>query len=197
MKHSQIIFLTVALLIGGFISLQSQSELRISVGTNANTYPGELMDVDFSSKAGYQFGAELQFGGRIYFQTGLHFESTRSSVELEPTGTSLRDIEISRLRVTAYLGYRLFPYEKLFNVRLFAGPNASILVNRSLDQSLNLDDDDFNSILYGFNAGAGADFGFLFIDMGYMFGLNDVFENSNSNSSNNLFFANVGLRLKF
>ncbi len=197
MKHLQIIFFSVALLLGTWGSLQSQAELRISIGTNASSYPGGLRDVDFSSKAGYQFGADLQIGGRVYFQTGLHFESTRNRVEFEPTGISLRDIEVTRLRVPAYVGYRLFPYGNLINIRLFAGPNASILINRSLDQSLNLDDDDFNSILYGFNTGVGADFGFLFLDLGYMFGLNDVFENNNSNSSNNLFFANVGLRLKF
>lgn len=175
----------------------SQAELRIGVGLNYNSFPSDLEGYSFSSAAGYQFGADIQFGERFYFQTGLHFESVRTQVNDQPSGISVDNFEVNRLRIPAYIGYRFASSESWLNFRIFTGPNASLVVNRSLDNAFDLDDDDFSSVLYGYNVGAGVDLAFLFLDVGYMFGLNDVLEFQDSGSSNNLFFANAGLRLKF
>lgn len=175
----------------------SQAELRIGAGLNYNSFPSDLEGYSFSSSAGYQFGAELQFGDRLFFQTGLHLESLRTEVTRQPTGISVEDFQVNRLRVPAYLGYRFASSKSWLNMRIFTGPNASLVINRSLDEAFSIEDDDFSSVLFGYNVGAGVDLAFLFVDVGYMFGLNDVLELEDSSSSNSLFFLNAGLRLKF
>lgn len=179
------------------LSSFSQAELRIGAGFNASSFPSDLEGYSLSSAMGYQFGAELQFGDRLFFQTGLHFENMKTNIDAQPSGISAENFEVNRLRIPVYLGFRFTTNESWLNGRLFTGPNASLVVNRTLDEAFDLDDDDLSSVLFGYNVGAGVDIAFLFVDVGYMFGLNDVLDLGNSSSSNNLFFVNGGLRLKF
>jgi hypothetical protein len=178
-------------------SLQSQAELRIGGGLNASSFPSTIEGLSLSSATGYQFGADLQFGDRLYFQLGLHIENMKTEINPPPSAISVDDFEINRLRVPVYLGYRFASSKSWLNLRLFTGPNASLVINRQLDGGLGIDKDDFSSVLFGYNVGAGLDIAFIFLDVGYMFGLNDTLEFGDSSSSNNLFFANTGLRLKF
>ncbi|NBB88641.1 MAG: outer membrane beta-barrel protein [Bacteroidetes bacterium] len=191
------IFLSFFLLILFVGTTSSQAELRLSAGLNASSFPSDVGEFNFSSAAGYQFGAELQYGDQFFFQAGLFFEKTSTEIKLPYIGTSSGDLEINRLRVPVYIGYRFASNTSWLNFRLFTGPNASISVNRSISDAFNLGDDEFSSVLFGYNVGGGLDIAFLFVDIGYMFGLNDVLEFEDSSSSNNLFFANAGLRLKF
>ncbi|SRR6056297_761561 len=190
------IFIFFALLLQS-LTLQSQAELRIGGGINTSTFPSDLEGFSFSSATGYQFGADLQFGNRLYFQLGLHIENMKTEVNNQPTGVSVDDFEVNRLRVPVYLGYRFASSKSWLNFRLFTGPNASLVINRELDNAFEIQKDDFSDVLFGYNVGAGIDIAFLFLDVGYMFGLNDTLELEDSSSSNNLFFANAGLRLKF
>src|SRR6056297_1456072 len=194
-----ILFLPCVLLLFALqpMTSNSQAELRIGGGLNYNSFPSDIEGYSFSSAAGYQFGAELQFGDRLYFQTGLHLESLRTEVLDQPGGVSADDIEINRLRIPVYLGYRFASSKSWLNMRIYTGPNASFVINRNLDETFSIEGDDFSSALFGYNVGAGVDLAFLFVDVGYMFGLNDVLEFEDSSSSNNLFFVNAGLRLKF
>ncbi len=194
-----ILFLPCLLLLFALqpMTANSQAELRIGGGLNYNSFPSDIDGYSFSSAAGYQFGAELQFGDRLYFQTGLHLESLRTQVSGQPSGISVDDFEVNRLRIPAYLGYRFASSKSWLNMRIFTGPNASLVINRNLDEAFSIEDDDFSSVLFGYNVGAGIDLAFLFVDVGYMFGLNDVLEIEDSSTSNNLFFVNAGLRLKF
>ncbi len=191
------VFLSFFLLILFATTTSSQAEFRISAGLNASSYPSDVGEFNFSSAAGYQFGAELQFGDQFYFQAGLFFEKTSTEIELESISTSAGDLEINRLRVPVYIGYRFASNTSWLNFRVFTGPNASLSINRSLSDAFNLGDDEFSSTLFGYNVGGGLDIAFLFLDVGYMFGLNDVLEFEDSSTSNNLFFVNAGLRLKF
>lgn len=51
--------------------------------------------------------------------------------------------------------------------------------------------------LFGWNVGAGFDFWIIFIDLGYQFGLSEVFKNLDNASKDNFFYGNAGLRLRF
>lgn len=175
----------------------AQLELRLSGGINSSTYSHDFNDIEFQEGWGYQFGADIQIGNLWYLQTGLFFETLENSIIEGDFSKPVRDIQIERLRAPLYIGHRFFNRSSLINLRIFTGPNASIVVNSRLEESLDLKDDDFNQTLVGWNLGAGLDLAFLFVDAGYMFGLNDAFIGGDSHSSNNLFFANAGIRIKF
>ncbi len=174
-------------------SLSAQFELRILGGINSSTFTTDYMDADFRSGLGYQFGADVLIGDSWYFQPGLLFEFLQNPVYDIDINTRLEDIQVSRLRVPIYIGHRFREQGSFLNLRLFAGVNASLVVDRSIDESLDIEEDDLSDLIYGLNIGGGFDVAFLFIDAGYMFGLNDVFKNAMDSPHNNLFYVNAGI----
>lgn len=177
-----------------FCVAQSQISLRPQIGINFPKLTDEIADGRFKGNAGYQFGVDLQFGGNVYLQPGLNFESTSLSLDDD---SGVGDIRISRINIPVYLGFRIASNEdNTFGLRLFVGPNFAIHVNEDLDESLtfinkgNIKDSQVSGVL-----GAGVDFSILFVDVAYKFGLSDFSENINSDARIDLFFVNVGVRL--
>ena len=195
MKSTNLFAVLCALLLSAHLS--GQLELRLSGGLNSSSFSTNFNDLEFREGWGYQFGADLQIGNLWYLQTGLHFESLENGLIEGEFRLPVKDIQIDRLRAPLYIGHRFFNRSSLLNIRVFTGPNASILVNSRLGESLNLREEDFNRTLIGWNLGAGLDLAFLFVDVGYMFGLSEAFSGKDSSSANQLFYANTGLRIKF
>jgi hypothetical protein len=77
---------------------------------------------------------------------------------------------------------------------VFAGPSAKFVI--SAVQEGGITKDDFNNLLWGINAGAGLDFWILFADLGYEWGLKDVFKNATQSTKNNHFTLNLGVRIR-
>jgi hypothetical protein len=163
-------------------------------GVNSSTYTSDFQDAEFKNGLGYQFGADVLLGESWYFQPGLFFEFLSNPVENIDQNSDIENITVNRLRIPVYIGHRFFEPESLLNFRLFAGLNASLVVNKSVDESLNFEEGDFSNFVYGLNIGGGFDLAIFFVDVGYMFGLNDTFQNGGDSPHNNLFFANLGLR---
>ena len=86
---------------------------------------------------------------------------------------------------------------RLFDIRAFTGPNLSFVVDKNLDDAPLFESDDFKGSVWGWNVGLGFDLTIIFVDVGYTFGLSEVFDNLDSSARNNLFYANAGLRIGF
>ena len=174
-------------------SLSAQISLRPQVGVNSPSLSEDFMIGNWNSSVGYQFGADLQIGTDFYIQAGLNFQTM--SIGIENVG----DIEVSRINLPAFLGIRLMSAEdRQVGLRVFAGPNFALNVNETLDDSFNdiTADNIKNSEISGI-AGAGIDFGILFLDVSYKFGITSFIENIEEDASNDLFLVNAGIRIGF
>lgn len=171
-----------------------QISLRPQVGINAPSISKDVASFKWKGNVGFQFGADLLIGGDIYVQPGVNWES--SSLTLENVG----DVDISRINIPVYLGFRLFEHEnKSFGLRGFVGPNFALTVSEKLDDAITdfSEDNIKNSQVSGL-VGAGLDLSILFVDFGYRFGLTKIFENINDDDAKKHFFvANAGIRIGF
>lgn len=180
-----------------FTLMQAQVILRPQVGINSSSLTGEGEGIDFNDEIGYQVGVDFQFGNQLYIQPGLHFEALNNQAVLTSTPNSQEsDLTINRIRIPLMVGYRINPQEDTptINLRVFTGPNASFTIRKKLD-GFTINGDDFQDIIWGWNAGLGFDFSILFVDLGYTFGLSEIYESQQEAPRNNLFYGNVGLRI--
>ncbi len=192
MKIKLFMLLGIMLLIPSLA--KSQISLRPQVGINAPSLTKDVATFKWKGNVGFQFGADLQIGGTIYIQPGVNWEST--SLTLENVG----DIDISRINIPVYLGFRLFEQESAtFGMRAFVGPNFAITASEKLDDAItDFSKDNIKNSLISGVVGAGLDISILFVDLAYRFGLTDVFENINDdNAKKHFFVANAGIRIGF
>ncbi len=196
-KVNKSVFLfTVLALLPALVA--SQISLRPQAGFNTSTLTRDLDEATFNSEVGFQFGLDLQVGERFYFQPGIFWESAKNELKERIDGDRT-EFSVSRIRLPLMLGYRLLSDDTdgLLDVRLFTGPNAAFAVSKDLKETALLSKGDFKDAVFGWNVGLGVDLAIFFVDVGYMFGLSEVFEGAASDVRNNLFYANAGLRLGF
>jgi len=186
-----------------FSKIEGQVSIRPFVGINSATLTKTFDDVAWQSALGYQAGLDLMFGSRMYFQPGLHWELIRQDfTPTNPIPGFDTKFQASHIRVPLMIGFKTFGKDSggLINFRLYTGPDIAFSVSNSEHAFLgiNLNSDTYNNLHWSWNGGLGFDILFLFLDVGYKFGLSDYFEGSvNNGSRTNVFFANAGIRFDF
>jgi len=186
------IFIALLVLCFSSAALKAQLSLRPQVGINAPSITEDLVNGEWTSDVGYQFGADIQFGGDTYLQAGLNFQTTKLGIK------DVGDIDVSNINIPVVLGFRFSEESKVLGLRLFVGPNFALTVNESLDDAITeINKDNFNDFKISGLAGAGLDLGLFFADVAYNFALNDFIESDNVTAKQNMFIINVGLRLGF
>ncbi len=179
-------------------SANAQFSLRPQLGYNSSTLTKRFEDQNFGTEAGFQFGVDLQIGKQFYFQPGILWESANNQLRDMINGSNT-SFQVNRLRVPLMFGYKLLgpQVSGLIDARIYTGPNASFVINKDLKENSLIRKGDFQNAVYGWNIGAGFDVAIFFVDLGYSFGLSEVFEGMASDARNNLFYANMGLRIGF
>ncbi len=181
------------------VSLSAQVTVRPQIGFNASSITENLPEEVLDGKTAINFGVDVQFGGRFYFQPGLMYETRKADVKPEDRNIASVNLRVNRVRIPALIGYNLTGEpEQFLNIRAFTGPDISFAVNKDVDDNqLSFDEEDIKNFVWGWNVGAGVDIAFLFVDIGYQFGLSNILENVEANPKNNLFYINGGLSLRF
>jgi hypothetical protein len=182
--------------------LSAQIELRPSIGTTYNSIK-DSRDFEHNGKYAFSFGADVMLGGKLYVQPGLHYKGTINT--LKPKDIVIGDeaeVKVSRLEIPLIVGVRYASFG-VANFRAFTGPSLSFLLNVDDDGSpYNITKADYKNATLGWNAGLGVDVLFLFLDIGYQFGLSDTYDDFSiqgieiENTNHNFWYGNVGLRLK-
>ena len=180
--------------------LSAQVTIRPQAGFNFSSITEDLPQETLDGNSGYQFGVDVKFGDRLYFQPGLFYESRKGDVIPDDEAVGDIDLKVDRIRIPAIVGYNLLrERDQFFNVRVFTGPSLSFAVSKDLDDQglLSVEEDDLQTFAFGWGAGAGVDIAFLFVDVGYEFGLSKLVDHPEAKPRNNLFFLNGGINLKF
>lgn len=164
--------LCMALLIAICISAKAQFSLGVKGGVNFSHISAN--DVSPSSVTGYQAGLFARIGNSWYLQPELYVNGTGGQFS-SAAGTG--KATFTNLNFPVLLG-KSFGTKDL-NFRLMAGPFlAGVLSkNESFSQSFNSTYKYFNSYKnhnYGYEAGAGVDFGPFTTDLRYQGGLDKI-----------------------
>ena len=174
---------------------QAQVALRPYVGANSSKLTENLDTATFKNQVGFQIGADLQIGNKFYVQPGVQLEFRQNTID--PRVDDDQKLNRSMLRIPVVVGYSFGEVDGDFAFRVFTGPNAAINLSSKTDDDSIIEKDDIKSAIFGWNAGLGVDISIIFIDLGYEFGLSEVFENVDGAVRNNLFYANAGVRIRF
>lgn len=189
-------FILLALTAFSLCTASAQMSLRLFIGGNSST----LTDIDsfnFDSKIGYQIGADLQFGSKFYVQPGIQFDYIANTVTRSTTGAE-GEYKRTNMSIPVMIGYAFGGAESDWGIRLFTGPNATFNLSDNAEGGTSAEDLDLNSTIWGWKVGAGMDIlSIFFLDLGYQFGLSEVFEDLEDSPVNNLFYVNGGLRIRF
>ena len=199
MKKILLAIFAIALL--GSESL-AQFEIRPLGGVNfANTDAPE--GVDAAAKVGYQIGGHVLIGNKFHLYPGITYyqqvtEYVISAGEEEVT----LDQTIAGVKIPVLVGYRFNDPEDgaLLNLRLFAGPTMLFHTTAEYSESDVDDQVDWKDLSWAGRVGAGLDIAFLFLDVGYQFGLTDVHDfeegvDSFTDTTHNTFIISAGVKI--
>ncbi|MCB0821996.1 MAG: PorT family protein [Bacteroidales bacterium] len=189
-----------------------QLSLGIKGGVNMNTLSTDLNDYEKAAKAGFLAGAFVRIGDKWHLQPEAYFTAKRGELTYDVdygTGSVSninQEITLNSLDIPVLIGYKIIDPPTL-NVRLQAGPVASIVTSKKFDlmvdkQAIDTPDefpDNYKDLNWGLQFGAGVDFLFLTVDLRYELGLSNIYDKPEDavdtdlgSLKNNLFFVSVG-----
>jgi hypothetical protein len=195
MKRTVII---LSLVLGMVFILQAQLEIKPAVGVNFSKLSNEPDDFTHSARVGYQLGGSLQIGKKLYLEPGVYWVKMGSEMAHSDEENLDYQLDMNAMRIPVFVGYQIIggDEENIFGLRVFGGPTAQWVTKIEANDT-KLDKDDFNSLIWGVDVGAGVDVWLLFLDLGYEWGLSEVYKEDPNNSKNLAFWANLGIRIRF
>lgn len=192
MKNIFLSILAIALSLSAF----SQMELKPAIGFNSSRFDSNPDSLVASSRAGYQVGASLAMGQKIYIEPGLFY--TRLNQQFLPADSLGTEFTYNTgyIRVPVNLGLLFIGNsESLASLRIFLGPSMFIPLSVR-ENTYNLVKDDVKSPQFDFNVGAGLNLWFLFLDVSYGWGLTPQFKEDPIGAKMQAFYASAGFRFK-
>lgn len=195
-----LIFTLTATLIFG------QIKFGPKIGFNASKLNSSLDSVKSQFKSGFQFGAFVRIGGRVYLQPELYYTSEGSVMERDSLGKSWKqNIRFGSLDIPVLVGFKIINAE-IVNLRILAGPVISFMVNKKVSNENPvagpLEKSDIGNTNWYIQAGAGVDVWMFTLDIRYQVGLNKIIKditydgtNLNFNTSNNVWVVSLGFKI--
>jgi hypothetical protein len=173
------------------------------IGFNASRLTTSLGYVKTQFKAGFQFGAFVRIGNRVYLQPELYYTSEGGVFENDSTGKGWKQtVTLGSLDIPVLIGFKIINTE-LVNLRVFAGPEASFVVNKNIsDLAGPIQKADLRDANWYIQAGAGVDVWMFTLDIRYQVGLNKVItevrydgSSLNFNTANNVWVVSLGFKI--
>lgn len=193
-----------------FISSLAFSQLGLGIkgAFTMSQLSTDVNDYTKAMKSGYQLGAFVRIGDKLHLQPEAYF--TAKSGELEyASGAVKQSFTFNTIDVPVLIGYKILDPPGL-NVRLQAGPVASIVANKKISvttggieqEATDEEKDYFKNMNWGLQFGAGVDVLFLTIDVRYELGLSNMYDKPSDaldaapgEFKNNLFFISLGWKI--
>jgi hypothetical protein len=182
-----------------------QLNLKIGpkVGFNASQLHTNLDSVSSQFKSGFQLGIFVRLGKKVYLQPELYY-TTKGGVFESNVSNWKQNIKIGSLDVPVLVGVS-FINSELLNIRILAGPVASFVVNKSIEEENGItgpvEKADIKTANWYIQAGAGIDLWKFTLDIRYQIGLNKIIsdvtysnQTVNFNTSNNVWVVSLGFK---
>lgn len=151
------------------MGVKAQSRFKPGVGINFTNVTGE--GADASGQLGWQAGASIAFGEKLYFEPGVFYQ--KSAFEFTTADNSPEtDASYHGLRIPVAVGLNILgSSDSAFGLRIFGGGSSYVVMGSSSDA---LDKDDIESPQWGVFAGAGVDITIFYVDLSYQWSLSNV-----------------------
>jgi hypothetical protein len=200
MKKNIIFTLLLAIMA---IAAFSQLELKPAIGFNMAKFDSspvfEINDDSLSTdgKAGYQFGASLVIGRKLYvepgvFYTRLNQKMTPSNFEEHSEFTYSADF----IRIPVNFGFQFIGSTNSFaGLKIFLGPSMFIPIGVK-ENDYPIIKDDVRSPQFDISVGAGLNVWFIFLDVSYGWELTPQFVDDPIEAKMQSLYVNLGFRFK-
>ncbi len=199
------------LLIGIFVLsaglMFGQLKFGPKIGYNASTLTTTAEGISTQFKSGFQFGAFVRLGSRVYLQPELYYSTHGGIFNGEDSlGQSYKQtLNIGSLDIPVLIGFKILNTD-LVNLRIMVGPAMSLAVNKKITNANDIigpiKKADISTANWYIQAGAGIDVWLFTLDVRYQLGLNKIikdvtFENNtiNFNTSNNVWVVSLGFKI--
>ncbi len=175
---SHILMTTAMLLISAVSFAQLQFNPQIGVNfTRLTEDPRDVMGIDLevSGRAGLLVGADVRLGGSFYIQPGLFLIGSKTLYRVEDH-VVFDQTEVTRyaLKLKGLAGLKII--DSAVTIRAMAGPTYDLEVDLKTAKDEIFMDDNFKKGVFSIDAGVGADILFLTAEVGFSFGVTDVFK---------------------
>ncbi len=184
-------------LIGSLVlTANAQMIIKPAIGLNLTTFSSDLPTHEIDGRLGWQFGGTVAIGDEFYLEPGIFWMKNNWNLKESGTGVNFEN-DVSSLRIPVFVGWNVVgsPDDDR-NFHLFAGP-AAMIVTSTNSEITGMTEDDFNKFIIGANIGAGISVGKIFVDVGYEWGLNNMYKDDDSNTKHRALWVNAGFRLTF
>ncbi|MBN1252823.1 MAG: PorT family protein [Bacteroidales bacterium] len=180
-----------------FFAISGISQIiKPGIGFNYTSFNNDPLSYEKTGRLGFQLGGSVAFGETIYFEPGIYW--VRNNYELKDVDLNVDfKNDISSIRIPLFVGINVVgDAAEERNFHIFAGPAISFVTDVNTGDT-GLTTDDFNKFLWGANLGAGLSLWKMYVDVGYEWGLNDLFKDDPNNTKTKGLWVNVGFRLTF
>lgn len=180
----------------------SQLDLKPSVGmTVAKFDSNPVFEAEDDSlvtngKVGYQVGASLAIGRKLYVEPGIFY--TKLNQDMSPTNIEKTDFNYSAafVRIPVNFGFQFIGTTTSFaGLKIFLGPSLLIPVGIK-ENDYTLAKEDVTSPQFDIAAGAGINVWFIFLDISYGWGLTPQFVDDPIEAKMQSLYVNMGFRFK-
>lgn len=166
-------------------SLFAQFHFGPQIGYSASKLSLNTSDITSSLKSNFLAGLFVRMGKKIYVQPEVNWMTSGSVFkypEVNLGGSDLspfeQDIKLSSINIPVSLGWRIINLE-IVNIRIFAGINANIVLNKTINNSQDISDvdedlfkpitdADIKDLAWNYQAGLGVDVLMFAIDVKYV-----------------------------
>lgn len=194
----KILFAVTFLIIAGTINAQTPGfTLGPKLGATLSMYETDNETIREEAINTFHWGAFARIGSKVYIQPELLFMKKSGLLVNPALSGSEQTIRLRTIDVPVLFGVKVANL-KVVNIRIFAGPVASMTMNKELITK-NWDDaiteDDLRSANWGVQFGAGADVLMFTLDLRYELGMSDYSKLDAYPLKNNLVTLSLGWKL--
>lgn len=190
-------------------SLMAQISVGPKIGYTASTLSTDSDDIKKDFNNSLHFGAFARLGGKTYLQPELLFMTRGTEFGYNIPEGAEQEVKLNTIDIPVLLGFKLINL-KVADVHAMVGPVGSFSINKDIkkvgnvdDQVEKLKDDDIKNANWGVQAGVGADFLSLSLDIRYHFGLSNMYSDSflededfnTTDVKNNSFLVTLGWKI--
>ena len=194
------------ILLSAFIFLTAITFAQFTVGPKIGLTLSKLNnnfeEATEEMKTGYQFGAFVRFGKKIYVQPEIMFVTKGGIIKKDDGFNTKTKVNLSTVQIPLIVGYRILNF-KVVNLRLHGGPAISFVTNKEVTISTDSGEEAFDGAhikdaIWSFQLGLGVDILMFTLDVRYEWGLNNIWDPLDGDTydmKNNLWNISLGWKI--
>ncbi|MDT8393836.1 MAG: porin family protein [Bacteroidales bacterium] len=195
----KLILLSVFLFLGAAVS--AQLTFGPKIGITMSKLSVDKDDYTEELKTGFQLGAFVRVGKKVFLQPEVMFSTTGGVLKTEDRNLKTT-VKLNTVQVPVLVGYKFINF-KLVNLRVMAGPAISMIVNKDIEFDEKIEnpikEDDLKNASWTFQLGGGVDVMMLTLDVRYEWGLNNIHDPeaglNKFDMKNNLWTVSLGWKI--